>query len=342
MKKNLAVLALVLVLTIGMASIATAEEEETDAEVTVSEETAVDVKPDTLKYEDVGPGDQLTSSEQGFTAVEVENIGSEDIDTIFVESTTPSADPFGTGDSTAYDSGNFIQVNTADEDSDADIVSESEPHFATRVEYQELNQDAPSYIQADTDEAGVDTIEVGRFREGGDEFFYTVNYEDGTSQGECDGTGDGFVRIGQTEHTSTDLGTFDFTDDGTDYVEEVIEEGGDTDDYGTVTGIELEVDGQIREFDAAFNCNTVDEIIQSHSVRTRFDKDVATPDDAGDLADIGEIDGASQFLLDTDTESNMLRPGASFTLNTGIEAPLGVAEGSIDTGFMTVRADSPQ
>ena len=223
MKKELTIGLLTVALTVGLASMASAEDiedQETDVDVTVDTVTQLDVRPSSLSYEDVAPGSEARSSQNGFEHVDIENIGSTRIREIYAQATMPTDQPFGaTEDSVLYDTGNFIQLSLETAESQgvsglADSVEQASgsdeyvPHYVNRVEYFEENP--PEYITVDEDAGGDDAEQViGRFREGDVEYFFQLSQDgagDGTENEEME------LRIGRAPHTSTQLGTVDFED----------------------------------------------------------------------------------------------------------------------------------
>ena len=337
---------LVAVLAIGLATTGAADSEESDVDVTVSSETAIDVRPTSLSYSDeLEPGTDLSESDDGFTAVELENIGSEDIGEVWASSTMPEETPFGTGDTEAYNTGNFIQidVSTAVNGDYADGITDGStdevPHFVNRVEYSE--DPAPTYIQTDAEEVvGADvedaTEEVGRFRAGDQEYFYVIYYDAAEGSGACSGGDDSVLLLGEDPHDPTTLGTVDFTDaENEDVSEEDITDIADHDEYGLVESLDLG--------DERYNTYTYcdpdpeEDELAGHTVRTRFNVDVASPD--GEFEPGETTDATQTYLLETSDESNSLRPGESFPVDIGVQVPSGVAQGEIDNGSMTIFAN---
>ena len=253
MKKELTIGLLTVALTVGLASMASAEDiedQETDVDVTVDSVTQLDVRPSALSYDNVAPGTQVTSSEEGYEHVDIENIGSTRIREITAQATMPLDQPFGAnleedGTTVLYDTGNFVQLSletaqglssvqdelAGEVPQDGDGGNDQQvSHYVNRVEFFEENP--PEYITIDTDAGGSDADhEVGRFREGDVEYFFQLSHEgagSGTEDDEME------LRIGRAPHTSTQLGTVDFEDgdfiafdEDTDFAASE----GDTDNY---------------------------------------------------------------------------------------------------------------
>ena len=340
---------LVAVLAVGLAATGAAEpDEESDVDVTVSSETALDVRPSSLAYSDAEVGELESTSDEGFAAVELENIGSESLDQIFAQSTMPSESPFGQGDENNYNTGNMLTVSTeqAGELDDNDELpanvetsgTDRQFHFLNRVEFEE--DPAPSYIQTTDPEVidgDHDSVDVGRFRTGEEEYFYAIYYDESNG---CVATVDDESQlfVGTEAHTPTELGTFDFTleeeDSGADAASEEVEEyelvqSEGSGDFGTTSSSVALGDDEYSVFTY---CDDDDET-DDHTIRTRFNVDVESPVTGDNL---GEGDaGANRFILD---DSDALEPGASFPLDIGVQIPLGTSEGDLDTGTMTIIA----
>lgn len=350
MKKELAIGAVVVALSVGMASMASANSEDSDVNVTVSSDVALDVKPSELSYSGVNPGELDDLSDDGFFAVELENIGSESLEEIYAEATMPAATPFGSGDNTAYNTGNFLVTSTStavDQGTDAGIANTQEDqrfHFVNRLEFTESPE--PSYIQttseAELDIGDLDSVDVGRFRTGSESYFYAIYHDEGTA-GACADTAndDSFVFVGTEEHTSTNLGTFDFTIDDPSVADGESAEPSDT----NVTKYELtNNDGEGEWGHTSSSVSLDDENYQlytycddtdpGHTIRTRFNVDVTSPVTDDNLNEGGA--GASKEILSSTSET--LEPGASFPLDIGVHVPEGVAVGDMEAGRLSIIA----
>ncbi|MDG5761319.1 hypothetical protein QA600_18475 [Natronococcus sp. A-GB1] len=370
MKKTLHI-AVVLALAVGMmAAFGAAEDddsESTDVEVTIAEQTAVDVKPDQLTYSDMEPGMDPTSpsdvpdSDRNFTAVEIENIGSTHIDRIWAETSYPASNPFGTGDAEAYDAGNFIQVRVPDIDAGTNPLVEADQnqfHFVNRIEFLDELDDAPSYIQvdpADFDEQD-DTQYVGRIRAGEYEWFFVVNdnNDDQCVQGE--------VRVGNTPHTPTELGTYDFTD-GNNGANDASETNGWTSlsveelagaSHGAAASrlrLSFADEGATNDGDTdrAYGLLTSCDDNLPHVVANTYNSFWEVSSELGDNMDLTEPEvdtdledavSGVEDILDASTAGEALAPGQSFALDTTVEVPQGVAQGSVEEGTLTILVTS--
>lgn len=218
-----------------MISTAVADEEETEVTVDVAEETTLDVRPSALDYTNAGsegaisPGGERLESDEGFTAVEVENIGSNAIEEVEPQATNPSIDPFGASaqtDDQSHDIGNIVTVSTetANQDEYSDVnagVRDGDLNevmtFTNRVEYAEPTP--PTYLSFEDPESiepGTEEADVGRIRSGDVEYFWVLYTQEGEDVDDTEGF---TLRIGATPHTPTTLGTVDFESSDGDFVE---------------------------------------------------------------------------------------------------------------------------
>jgi hypothetical protein len=345
MKKHVSTLGLVLLAiatVIGMASTATAADvndtETTNVTVDVTAETALDVKPDDLQYSGASVGTLVNKSDNGFDAVKVENTGSEDIMEVWLETTKPNTDPFGQGSTSAHDSANFLKVKPRDLTQVGGLRgNDSNYHYITRAEF--FESDMP-LIQTGTDWSGdfsSDSAEflTGRLRFANDEFNFVL----GTDGATCDGSGSpsAKIRIADTPNTPTSLGTYDFSDDGSDYSEYNIttsNQGG----YGiTQNQVPLNMsDNRVETYDIQTACdsgNVNTEFDQEHILVNRYDIQSGGADDL--QANSGSI--SQQILRSTGTGDD-LYPGDSFTLDIAVQVPRGVPSGQLAEGTMSILA----
>ncbi|MFB6217434.1 MAG: hypothetical protein ABEJ72_10815, partial [Candidatus Aenigmatarchaeota archaeon] len=90
--------------------------------VSISKELQLDVSPNSMSYSQVDPGSANYTSDSGYSGIEIENIGSQNITNMWVGASAPipgaSANnlnrTFG-GTAAAFDAGNFIQVRPTGE-----------------------------------------------------------------------------------------------------------------------------------------------------------------------------------------------------------------------------------
>ncbi len=349
---SLAAILTVAVLMFSSTAVAQDATENSTVNVTVTSEIAIDVHPENLNFPSASVGSQVTTSDRGFTAIEVENIGSEYIDKIWLNATKPSDDPFGTGIPDNYDAANFLQVRPNNQS--GLLTGDSDDfHYVNRVEFGSTT-DYPSYIDVDGqfNSANPDDVIVGRLRLADEEYFYAIPVG---SDGTCDGTstdfdgGSGIIRIGNTSHTSDRLGTVDFDDtadvqSSIDWTEYSINELSSS-DYGitgagpdTPNGVNLWKDkGTASEVNRTYDLLTICDTSKSaastpHVVRTRYNPE------AGGADDLTTANSqAAQYILNAGvTTSNMLTPGDGVTIDTAVEVPQGVSEGDVSQGTVTV------
>lgn len=121
-------------------------DDQMDIDMAVTSSVELDVKPENLNYPNMDVGSRQVNSERNFVSLSLQNTGSEYIDRIWVESSTPSSDPFRTGESTgsstdggAHDAGNFMQVRpqTAEDTALNDSIYRASDayHFINRKEF---------------------------------------------------------------------------------------------------------------------------------------------------------------------------------------------------------------
>jgi hypothetical protein len=332
------------------------QNESSNITVTVNSKTQIDVKPEELNFPSMDVGTQEVESSNGnngFGALEIENIGSEYIDRVWVNATAPSSDPFGTGDPTNYDAGNFLQVKPSNESSKVSVRGNSSTyHFVNRYEFttawSSSGGEIPSYIEADPsniDNGGTPSeTYVGRLSAGDQWYFYVI--ATGSSNDVCDGTGSAIMRLGNTSHSPDQFGTVDFTESGpNDWREYEISQS--TGDYGIVsggptseTGVRLNLTDSndnsfYREYDMLTACDTADFASSDpHTIRTRYNVQAG---DEEDLTAGTETGSRTQFLLEAGSASpgNMLLPGEGLTVDTAVEVPQGVPEGGVQNGEVT-------
>ena len=354
--------------------VADEEEETSEVDVEVSSDVAIDVRPTNLDYTSAGdegaldPGTERFVSDEGLEHLELENIGSEVLNEIYATSEMHENDPFA-DPGEDHITGNFVTLSTQtfSEDDSYDIsgVNEiTENHYSTRVEYYE--ETPPTYLSTndeddsiDMDDASftADEVDVGRLRVGDVEYFF-VAYTDGDN-------GEAVLRIGDTPHTPTELGTIDFTNEGDDYTQYDTETGSldsdssgaddvfqaenqdlvsfDADEYdgdslindgsSDVSGssIEDDEDTEERSYNLYLDQNENDKLI-----RARWDTEVQSP--TGDWT-TDQTDSESQsFILETGDEDAALQPGENFPVDVGVQVPLGVDLDTVEPGTVTIIA----
>lgn len=329
--------------------------------VSVTSTTAIDVKPESLDFSNLAVGTQTTTgtnSGNSFGSFELENIGSEYIDRVWIGGTAPDSNPFGTGNASQYDAGNFLQVKPSNSSSKSSIRGNTSTyHYVNRYEYPNswtgTTGEIPSYIQADPANAygGASDSYVGRFRAGDEWYFYAIFTGTSGSNDVCDGSGSAEMRLGDTPHSSSQFGTVNFEDAGTDYTTYEINSTSGSYGYTTggppaETGVRLEFTDSngkafYREYDVLTLCDSGSKPVADapQTIRTRYNVQAG---DVNDLTAGGEITDRAQFLLDADSSSpdTMLLPGEGITVDTAIEVPQGVSQGSVQQGQITFYVTS--
>ena len=359
MKKELAVAFLALGMILSIGSAAADKTQDSTVDVNVSKVTQLDVRPSTLSYgtgdsADLEPGNDLEVSDNGYGALEISNIGSEEIAEVTAEATMPSNQSFGregissVGTGEQHDTGNFVTVSTETAD-DAQyniptgaLAEIPNMTYLNRAEF--VEESPPTYIQTndasdsiDPDSFTTEEPEVGRFRVGGAEYFF-VYYSSGS--------GDWTLRIGETPHTSTQLGTVDFTNEGTDYVSYT---DGDTDvtsvseggfrvdghefvsfdegdssftgqslldgDTANATAVSAVAGTEVRNYNLFLNF-AEEELSEHHIVRTSVNTNVNNPVSDNDYG--ATTSGAQVPIFSTGTEDEQGGERQSFTIDIGV------------------------
>ena len=332
------------------------ENDTTTVDVRVTSKVAVDIKPETLNYPYVDVGEQETKSNRSFESVTILNTGSEDISRIWLNSSYPTTDPLG-GDASGFDAGNFFQVKidpSSNTEYDTQMPDEtSNYHYVNRVEYNfQTDSDVPSFITApngtgevtiggtaESEGTAPAEIEKGAFRVGGEEYYYVLL----ESTAGCTGTAatPAELRVANTSSTANSEGTYDFTDDGRpqaprDWTRYTVDENADS-DYGIVNGPSSEgVDLGNRNYDVLTACDEASFATDDteHTLRTSFN---VAPGSVDDL--VSGSGGGTNFVFSGDG-SDALAPNSFVTLNTAVEVPRGVSQGSVSSGTFRVFVTS--
>jgi len=369
---------LVSILAVGLTATGAAEEESEDATVDVEIDgvTQVDVRPTELSYtegesdEGVAPGETVDRDDNDFEHIEVENIGSERVGTVWAEATIHNEDPFGTfsegEEDPQHNTGNFVTLGLETAQSyDLDALSDvDEMHYVNRVEYFEENP--PTYVQTiepnDGNELEVDgdqvtsevqEVDVGRFRVGDAEYFFVIYDEE-------------HLLLGDVPHTDTVLGTTDFRS-GED-MNYTLEE-----DFGSETGVtgvdriesqdlvsfnadsedwdgqrlleggnenfedldidEGDIDAEVREYNLYIEPGD-----EGYILRTRFNVEQDTPEDG--TTDLFPSEGQEYIFDAEDDDEAALQPGQNFPIDVGIQVPMGVDQEGINPGTVTILSET--
>lgn len=380
MRKELTKVALTLGLTvalaIGMTSSVTAQQQQ-DSNVTVevSSDIAIDVRPSSLAYTSNGeegaldPGAKRRVSDEDFEHLELENIGSEPLDEIYMQSTMQANDAFADPNQN-HSTGNFVTVSTETAQGDANIdvpglIDLQNHHYINRVEYFEdspptyITTEEGDYERGDSTTFSVSETNIGRLRVGEAEYFFVV-YSSSNND-------DVAMRVGNTPHTPTQLGTVDFSNSGGDYTsyDNMTDDEPNTDVFrasgqdlvsfnssiytgdqlisdGTASVSSTSVDGDSETETRSYNLYV--DTSNDQVIRTKLNTDVSSPQDSGDTWDASETKtGQQSYLVDAgNTESEALQPGENFPVDIGVQVPLGVDAETVEQGTVTVKASQWQ
>ncbi len=162
-----------------------------DVAVWINEICIVDISPASLNWSTpLDPG-----SEGAYKRVQIENMGSVNLTHVWFNNSYPSSRPFGTGLSTAYDSGNFMAISN---DSDSQTY-----YFPNRVDY---NESSDIIYLMGPDSNMPPQVPYGRFRNASREYFWAVELDGGTNYT------DGNIYISDTPHTQSQTGDWDLSD----------------------------------------------------------------------------------------------------------------------------------
>lgn len=377
MRKELTKVALTLGLTvalaIGMTSSVTAQQQQ-DSNVTVevSSDIAIDVRPSSLAYTSNGeegaldPGAKRRVSDEDFEHLELENIGSEPLDEIYMQSTMQANDAFADPNQN-HSTGNFVTVSTETAQGDANIdvpglIDLQNHHYINRVEYFEdspptyITTEEGDYERGDSTTFSVSETNIGRLRVGEAEYFFVV-YSSSNND-------DVAMRVGNTPHTPTQLGTVDFSNSGGDYTsyDNMTDDEPNTDVFrasgqdlvsfnssiytgdqlisdGTASVSSTSVDGDSETETRSYNLYV--DTLNDQVIRTKLNTDVSSPQDSWDASET--TTGQQSYLVDAgNTESEALQPGENFPVDIGVQVPLGVDAETVEQGTVTVKASQWQ
>lgn len=311
-----------------------------DVNISIAQQTIIDIQPSKFAWgyqgSNVFPGTVAGPQEEinGYGRIQIENLGSVNITSVWFNNTQPSQRPFGTGNANLYDSANFLALDRNSTSTDAN-------QFISRKEY---GLDQP---------AGQDIIylstpsqwDYGRFRNSSYEYFWTVD-DTGTS------TGGATFRIGVNHHNETQTGStaLDTACAGGD------ETGGNnecngytltnvTDGNGNewaVTEVEVGVLDSTTmsneggaEYCVAMNAS---QILGTNPPEVEFIKwDKGHPAVQG--GDAG-CDYATNYTIGGSSPAGELVPGEWITMNLRAKIPYGVVSGDLPTGNLVVLANS--
>jgi len=303
-------IALALVFAVMGVAFAAQSEDVLNVTVIVSTKTMVDVNPAAFSYTGAEPGSANYTDDSGYTAVQIENIGSHNITHIWFNVTQPEERPFATANATKYDAGNFVVLKQ--EGGSAYL-------FVDRLDFNESKT-----IVYLTDPSGnippQSPYKYGRFRNASNEWFWFVNPD---ANGWCNSTSATFYLANEPK-TSDSTGTTDFSSCSgslstapsgsgcrSGSPTSTVDDG--TQNWSYIADVALSSN---EHYHVAINqwCN-----------ETRWVKWNVDAPGASDALSV-----ADYFI------SNDLPPGDSVIAYTGIHVPYGTMEGTVKKGYLTV------
>lgn len=338
--------------TFASANVATEnwDSEDSDVEVTVAEETEINLRPESLVYEDLQPGSSQEVSDNAdiqFDRISVENRGSTRINQMWLETSLPSQKGFGaevgsgeSGDDVGFNTGNFMRVTPDHGDNDL-FSGEGNPMYVNRRDF--IERDNPPFIE--TGEAAEEVVGaegdhdvtfVGRFRDGSEETFYVITSDsDFADDTLCNGDNAGGANLVVADQTiSTADDAVDFTEES-EVTEETIENIDGEDNHGIASSVD--VNGESYDLLTRCEIDTDDEPVVdgSYIVRNRYNMD---PDFIAEDVTLDDTTSTATFILDTSDSTNMFQPGQMAEIGVSVEVPNGVTTGDIDEGSLTLYA----
>ena len=297
--------------------------------ISINTKTMIDITPDNMSFGTLDPGSRsINYTNEGMgagmskTGFQIENIGSTNITNIWLNVTQPSERPFGTGDSTKYNAGNFMAVSI-NVSPDGNGIGHNSMSFVDRLEYNETRH--LIYLNLP-----LDTKSYGRLRSGHNEYFWALYGDTTQCNASSDGSGLNF-RIGLSAHNQTQTGTIDLVGGAEDVNWDTINlaamyEGGTNANwsYSTMSPNYITVDGPSSVYCVAayLDCSKVRIF--------RWNADAPGAESCG-------LSGKGYAYNSTNSE---LFPGDSMAMNVEIRVPLGTPAGSIGTGYLTVIGQS--
>jgi len=295
----------------GMAALQVNDTDQASVVVTISGLSLIDISPEVMNFTIMNPGEvksyynNTEGSNSGFyvTGFQIENVGSANITYVWLNTTQPNSDPFGTGNPNLYDPANFIAVNT----------SSTNYSYVDRIEYNATSDII--YLNLDTNAST--NGRFGRIRSAWNEYFWQVN-------GTCSAA-DSYFIVGNTAHNKTQTGTIDLQNGDITAIKLAGGTGGWF--YGN-TKLTRDLLGYGQEDYVVLVENSTCTRIRL----VRWNADIL--DDTGAstvLADYG-------YVYNTTASGNPLYPGSSMPMGIQMRVPYGVAQGPLKTGYITVVA----
>ena len=303
MRSRLIVALLLLVAFMGMAS-AASDSANASVSVTISSVTWINIDPDVVSWTGVNPGTQTGVATGGYYAIEIENIGSQNITKVWANATFENARPWGTGDPAAYNAGNFILL-TANQ-------SDSTLYFVNRIEFNESG--TLVYLKDPTGALPPSHYSYGRIRNASNEYFWMIDNAAG-----CNGVAPPSLLIGTVPHNRQQSGTTDFSGAGVTTVGLTQVNVG-----GTNWGV-----GNINAGAFAGYCAAIDGACGRLWI---YHWNMDAPG-----AGTASCTNAKYLKSANGISEGSLAPGAYFAANITLRVPYGVALGTIN-GVLTILA----
>jgi hypothetical protein len=340
MKTKITLALLVTAIAAGLTASGSAvtNSEDGTIEVNVTSTTKIDLSPNTLDYNNVEPGTNVTESVNGYEGIEVENKGSTNVTKIWVETTEPADRPFGTGLASEYDAGNFIQLKTKGQ-AGSKNAPDAGFHYAGRRSYNESNK--LSYVTEPTDEG---EIRYGRFRSANETFFWAINQSGsgGTGGNTCTGGSGAWLKIGNDPHSKDSIGSVDFSDTSEfDAYNLSIAGAGNAGRADNVNFKTYESASNEKQYSAFTWCGDSGTPGSSNATFVSFRRyDRQQVFNSG--TDYSTASNSLQNLLSATgpDQPQALKPGEHFTVKTRMSIPFGVATGEVGSGTLTLYASN--
>ncbi len=179
------------------ADAATNETGNATVSLTIGSKTMIDITPSVLDYGTQDPGSAIenyTYNSQNLSQIQIENIGSTNLTSVWFNTTRPTLRPFGTGVVTNYDAANFLAIKNS-------TMGVSEFAFVDRLEFNHTKDIV--YLTLPTNYK-----RQGRLHVGPNEYFWATN----STGNYCNGTDTEILYIGTTPHTESATGDIVLTD----------------------------------------------------------------------------------------------------------------------------------
>jgi len=266
--------------------------------VTVSTQTRIDLNPNSIGW---GPTEPGTTNNTHFS-LELENIGTRNITTVYVDASNTASNPFATSDPSRYNATEFVLLNssTAATFYYADIMT--------------WNESKPGYITAPADWVeGPSSGYFGKFRtvslgsgtaDTGQQYYWFTN-----KSGAGTNCSNGSVYLATTPRTETQDGTTDFTT----VTPETLTASGGTWGY---SNIDAGGDAALKLYAVGVSADC------SQVVIFRYNKGLcASCTDANYIYN-----------------SNLM-PGAKTGFWAALKVPQGVPDGALSSGYLTFTAE---